>query len=385
MSLIQSFTKKQNVAIFILLIFATLEFFLLLRHKNPYVSDSYFYQHIMYEYMGRSFEKAYTKTIRQLPVNTLDEIEKNFYFNEETYRFVMTFFTKRPLYPFVASVIYRLVKNEFIAFLIPTFSAFFLFILATYSLFSKYFNHFFSIIGTALLVAFYPFLDLSTYFLTDTIAACFWLGQIVCIIYYCTSRQRKWLYLYILLLIVSLTNREQNVLLLFVCALTLIGTLVMENFRQYRIPAIHLFIGSFFIVFLYQSIIVFSHQRTLLDTIIYTQNHYGLKSQQLTGREILIKHFEAIVKSHWALARDLMQHHWWFLLSLLALFGMIYKFKQMQIFDLVILSSLVSSYMAIFLYPVLSYRYFYPAVVGIIFFAMKCLHLYFFSRPRRQI
>src|SRR4030042_6610424 len=104
-------------AITFLLIFASIQFFLILRHKSPYVSDSYFYKHIYYQIKGDSFEKAKNKIISQVNLEKADETTKNIFSNTASYRNSYSFFTKRPFYSFAATVLSIFSVSEYFSFL----------------------------------------------------------------------------------------------------------------------------------------------------------------------------------------------------------------------------------------------------------------------------
>ena len=120
-------------------------------------------------------------------------------------------------------------------------------------------------------------------------------------------------------------------------------------------------------------------QRSIIDTIIYTQNKYGLTNYQFTIAETLKFLANELKSAHFAFAKDLYQHHWWFTIFALGVSGMVLSFfrTKNRLLDVILVGSAVASYSAIFIYPVLSYRYFFPVLLSVIYFAMKSLEWFF--------
>src|SRR4030065_1472832 len=158
-----------------ILVFAVTQYLLIFRHKSPYLSDSYFYKHIFYEIKGDSFDLARQKVVSQVDLKGVDDITVNFFSNDEAYRNSLSFFTKRPLYPLLAAFVSLFASNEFLDFVIPVFVAYIASIILSFYIFRQGLYFFFAIFSTSLLISFYPFLDWSTYFLTDTNGFAFWL------------------------------------------------------------------------------------------------------------------------------------------------------------------------------------------------------------------
>src|SRR3990167_9768027 len=109
---IKSYYYKYG-ALFLLLIFSTVQYLLILRHKSPYLSDSYFYKHIFYQIKGDSYDLARQKVVSQVDLTSADEITINFFTKGEAYKNSLSFFTKRPLYPVSAAIISMFISNEF--------------------------------------------------------------------------------------------------------------------------------------------------------------------------------------------------------------------------------------------------------------------------------
>jgi len=370
---------SQHTAIVVLILFALVQFLLILRHKSPYLSDSYFYKHVYYEMKGDSFEEAREKILRQVDIEEADEISRNFYVNEDSYKNSLSFFTKRPLYPFIAVLISYFIKSEYISFLIPILIAYLGSVIISYFFFKKSLSFQFSIIATAFVVAFYPFLDWSTYFLTDTIGFFFWIIQLIFIYLYLKQRDKKFLFLFIMSLILSLMLREQSVLIIPLLIIMASSTLLVNRFNIYKDKLIQLLSFSTVIVMSYFAVSILLKQKSLLDTIIYTMNNYGLNTNTYTLGEILTYQKDQIIEAHVAFARDLVRHHWWFLLTFLSFIGIfkaIFIKKRISLIGLLLLSSAVASYIAIYLYPVLSYRFFFPVLITVVYFSIKFLEDY---------
>ncbi len=371
----QKLTPGTLVLSFVLL-FASAEFFLLLRHKSPYVSDTYFYKHQVYIYSGKDFNQAHDAVISQLDFTKLDEIEKNFYFDRKAYTRSLSFISKRPLYPWMVLILNSILQNEYLSLLLPVFVSYFLVILTFYHLCRLDMPWFYASMAIASFISFYPYLDLSTYFLTDTIGTAFWLGLLLSIYRYFETDKKTWLLIYASLLAISLLNREQNVLFLVVMGIMWLLLRFQNKSFKKRFKSIHkillvttVVIGVFVIVSLVLG------TRTLYDTIVYTQNQYGLLNNVYPLEKTLLFQLDRIIKSHIHLAKDLASRHWW---AVFLLFGAGYATvlllqRKMSLIDIMMFSSGLASYAAIFLYPILSYRYFFPVVASIIYFFIKML------------
>jgi len=367
-------------AIALILLFAIVQFFLILRHKSPYLSDSYFYQHIFYELKGENFDSAREKVKGIVDLKNADEIGKNIFENPQSYSSSYGFFIKRPLYPISAYLVNLLIPNVYLSFLIPVLAAYLGVIILAYYFSVRELGKTYGIATTALFISFYPFLDWSTYFMTDTIGAFFWLLQLFFIYKFIKTYTNKWLVLFAATLAISLLNREQNLLMV-----PLIGLFLALNW-VFKIPAknnnslVMLFGISVFVVSTFIATSAILGQKNILDTLVYTQNNYGLQNNSFTIKETLTYIFNSVKVDHIVFVRELVQHHWWFLLSVLSTLGvfktLFYK-KGRTLLGLLIFSSGVASYLSIFIYPVLSYRYFYPVLFTIIYFAMKFTKEYF--------
>lgn len=329
---------------------------------------------------GESFDEARENIITQVDKNKLDEITLNIFEDEKSYINSYTYFTKRPLYPFTANLLNILSFSEYYSFLIPVFLSYMGVIILVYYLAKEGLNYFFAIITTALFTAFYPFLDWSTYFLTDTIGALFWLIQIPFLYKYIVKKQDKYILLYAVVLIISLFNREQSTLMLPLLIIMLLLILLFDMKHRYAKPVIIAIKSTFIIIGLYLIILFVTNQRSIIDTILYTQNNYGLSSYNYSLTQSLNWVISQIVLGHKAFISDLIRHHWWSLFALIGLIGIIktlYSFKRIKIIDILLICSAVASYSAFFIYPVLSYRFFFPVLLTLIYFSLKTIKEYF--------
>lgn len=380
---------KYQLPLLLILSFAGLQFILILRHKSPYLSDSYFYKHIFYEIKGDTFNTARSKILSEIDISKADEVSKNLYLNESAYKNSLSFFTKRPLYPFIASLISYVISSTYVAFLIPVFISYIGSIILSSYFFSKALNYSFSIVATALLVAFYPFLDWSTYFITDTIGFFFWLSQLFFIYKYLTRGLKQYSHFFLICLPMSFFLREQSTLMLPILAMIYLHTSVNKSMELYRKPVLRLLLSTLLVVIIYLLIQKLTNQKNLIDTITYTMNNYGFYSYTFSITQIIAFHIKAVIRAHVGFIQDLLRHHWWFLFSTLSILGVFLEFvtkRKQSIISALILYSALSSYLAIFLYPVLSYRYFFPVLIAIILFSVKFFENYtnFIKRAKRE-
>lgn len=356
----KSAQKSVFLGLLFIILFASLQFILILRHKSTYVSDSYFYKHLFYQYKGYSFDEAYALIQSEIDLTGKDKIERNIFENKKQYQDSYSFFKKRPLYPLTATIFDTFLKNHYLAFLLPVFVAYTGTIIVTFYFFRKRFNIFLATLGALLFISFYPFLDWSTYFLTDTIGTFFWMLQLLFIYKFIISKNYKWGWAFLITVVISLFNREQSLLMLPV--LSLLAILLGNR----RILGLVLPLVAIFTLYIFISIL--TGQRSILDTIVITMNSYGLYDKTYNFGQIRNYLVSSYVISHVAFIRDLVSHHWWFAISFFALIGVAVNFRRSIPLDLIMIASAIGSYLAIFVYPVLSYRFFFPVVVSIIYF-----------------
>lgn len=370
-----------QIPLLVLLLIAGLDFILLLRHKSPYMSDSFFYKHMFYQMQGDTFTQAKAKILDNLKIEDLSEIEKNIFFNPEKYKYSLSRYWRRPLYPFVAYLLNSIFHNEYLAFIIPLFISYTGCILLTYLLFQFRFNSFWSTLGTALFVRFYPFLDWSTYFLTDTIGAFFWLMQIFLIFKYLQKPLRKFLILYFFLLLLSIFNREQSTLMVVVALLLFMGVRFFPMRKYLALPAKKILAVSFLFVILFLVVNEALQFPSLYDSWIYLESSFGYKSLEYSPSETIIFLIKSLIVLHQGLLMDLIRHRWWLVITLLGVIGFFRIFcqiKKPKLIDMVIGASAIASYVGLIIVPYLTYRYFYPTIIGIIYFSLVTLKWYFF-------
>lgn len=347
-------------------LYSALQFILILRHKSPYVSDSYFYNHIVYEFKGDTYHTSRNKVLSKVEINPIDKITQNIYFNSEQYQDSYGFFSKRPLYPFTVFLLNKLFDLE-TSMLLPVFVSYLGLILVSFAFLSKRLNLFWASFGTFTFMSFYPFLDWSTYYLTDTIGAFFWMLQIYFIYKLLSTKKNFWLLSFIIISIIALTNREQSLLMPVVSfALWTITKIKKDRLAKHILPVVF---ASVIISATYLVVSLKYFHKNLISTITYTMNDYGLLNNEFSSREILNYLINSYIKSHVALFNDLLAHHLWAVFALSSIIGVSMALKKIKIIDVIMIASALGSYLAIYLYPVLSYRYFFPLVISICYFA----------------
>jgi len=369
------------------LIITSLNFFLLLRHKSPYVTDSYFYNHIFYEFQGDSFNGAYKKILAKIDIDSFDEVGKNFFLNQDSYRYSLNRYIRRPFYPFVAYLLNLFVQNEYLAFTLPNFFSYTGCFILIYLLFRLRFDNFLSTFGTALFAGFYPFLDWSTYFLTDTIGAFFWLLQIYLIFKYVKNPKNSIFVAYVTSLVVSLFNRELAVLLFIVIWPMIIGFRKFEINKKTLILLKKLFIASIGISVVYLVINTILKQPSLYDSWIYLQSNFGYNSRHYSLTETMIFLINELIKLHKGLLMELIRHRWWATFTVLGLVGVFQTFfvyKKPKFIDTLMVFSSAVAYIGLIIVPFLSYRYFYPTIIGLIYFSLHAIQMLFAWQKREK-
>ena len=369
-----------SIPLCILLVLASLNFFLLLRHKSPYVTDSYFYTHMMYEFQGNSFDDAYRRVVGKIDITQFDAIGQNFFLNQDRYAYSLSRYIRRPLYPLTAYLINSVVHNEYIALLLPNFISYIGCFVLLYLLFQLRFGSFWATLGTALFMGFYPFLDWSTYFLTDTIGAFFWLLQIYLLFRYVNQPNNATFGMYIVLLLVSLLNRELGVLLFLVILPMIVNarTFTLDTKIVSRLKKLFVASGTVSLVYIVGN--TFLKQPSLYDSWIYLQSSFGYYAQSYTLTETMVFLVEALVRLHLGLMMELVRYRWWGLFTILGLIGVIQVFlvyKKPKFIDVLMLFSSAVAYIGLIIVPFLSYRYFYPTIIGVIYFALHAIRLLF--------
>lgn len=384
-------TRNKNnfyryAAFFILILFSALQFILILRHKSPYLSDSYFYKHIFYQMKGTtSYIQAKDKIISQIDLDRQDKITKKIFTDEDSYRYSYSFFTKRPLYPFIARIINVVIRSEYLALMTPVFLAYIGSVVLSFRLLKIDMSYFFAIFALSLFISFYPFLDWSTYLLTDTIGYFFWLLLLLYIYKFIDKGKSKHLILYTIFLIISLLNREQSILMLLLLILLYIFIVIFKQSEYMKKRLEKLIKGTLVIILAYIGISIIFNQRTIIESINYLQNNYSFFSNTYSLTEASEYLIKTVIFTHQAFIADLASHHWWSMLFFLGSAGMIktiFFSKRKQFGSLLIFSSGLASYSFVFIYPVLSYRFFYPTVLMFVYFASKFIFEFFEERKR---
>lgn len=373
------FRIKRLLPILFITLLATTNFLLLLRHKSPFVSDSNFYLHQYYRIQSYSFADSYKKVIAKIDMSQQDEISRNFYLNQSAYRNSLSFFERRPVYPLMAIVVNFIVNNDYVAFLIPEIIFFIVSISLVYKLSTTGLGWWWGVLVTVCFVSFYPFLDWSTYFLTDTIGYGFWLIQLYFCYQYLQKKQPRLLIFSLLAYAISLFNKEQGILFIFILVGLFIFSRKLPALKKSQQQIKNLLISYVLIAGIFFIFSAAIGQRSVLDRINYTHNQYGLYNQVFTLQEMVVWQMTSIVKAHQALVLDLFRYRWWLIFLILAsldIFRRLFSKQRFTLIELLILFSGVCSYIQI-LYPDFSYKFFYAAVLAVIYFATSYLKNYF--------
>ncbi len=364
------------ISLVILLIIATLEFVLLLRHKSPYLSDSYFYNHIYYQFQGYNYGDSHNKILKKIDDKKISDIEKNIFYNPDKYEYSLSRYLKRPLYPFSAYLLNIFTHNEYLSFIIPIFISYLGCITLIYLLFNARFEKFWATFGTALFIGFNPFIDWSTYFLTDTIGAFFWLLQLYMIFKYIKKPKSLTLSLYVLLLVISLFNREQSLLMCVTSLFILIIGRIFKLGKKTYHPLNKILLTSIAITVIYLIVNSLLKQPNLYDSWIYLESSFGYYSIHPSYVQTIKYILNQIAVLHVGLLMDLIRHRWWMTFTILGFVGAIQSFiiyKKPKLLDIIIIASSVSAYLGLIIVPFLSYRYFYPTIIGTIYFSIHAI------------
>lgn len=359
-------TSRQKSALLLLIFLSAVEFFLILRHKSPYTSDSRFYQHIVYSFQGNSYGQSQDKVLSGLNPDQLDLVSKNFFYNPLAYEKSLRFFTKRPVYPLTVAILNKIGLSESVSFIIPLVIAYLGTIIVAFTLMAAGLKPFPALVATSLLVAFRPFLEWSTYFQPDVIGSFLWLLMIRELYRYIFQTENSRLKYYVAILVISLFIKEQSLLMIIAAAIIWLFSQKPAAFRAFLVTSI---IGTTYI-----SVSIITNQATLFDTIKYLQNGYGLTDNSYTVIQTLSFMAKEILAAHRLLILDLGRHRWWLTIFILGIIGCCRRLcrpKKIKNIDLLFFASGISSYVAIFLYPSFSYKYFFPAVISLIYLAVK--------------
>ena len=378
---INNFQKyKNHLAIAFVLVFAALQFVLILRHKSPFLSDSYMYLHQFYQFKGDTFQDAYKKVTGMVNLQNSDEIEKNIFTNEQAYKNSYTFFEKRPLFPLVSSALDQLLNSQYLSMIIPPFVSYLGLFVVIYNLVKNSLTRLFATATVMLLASFYPYLDYSTYFLTDTIGAFFWFLLLFLVFKFTETSNKKWVVLYLEVFVLSLLNREQPVLFVIILALSYVFISKSKFTTAFKKNIRYLLALTLILSMMYFSLLQIFGARSLKETISYTQNRYGLYDNTYSNAQTVKYLVNSAIRSHKAAAIDLYRHHLWFAVFAISTFGvlgMFFRKTKKNIVDILMLTSALASYSFVFIFPDFSWRYYYPAIIGIIYFAARQTEQYF--------
>ncbi len=376
---VNSRTLIKYLPISILLVFAALQFILILRHKTPYLSDSYFYKQLYYQMKGDSYEKARKRIMGQVDLKNSDEITRNFFIKNESYDYSFSFFKKRPFYPAI-SVIISIFFTEYVSLILPIFISYIAIFILLFLLLKNFLNSFFLYLLLALLIAYYPFLDWSTYILTDTIGFVFWIIQLILIYQFINKGEKKFLIYYLVTLGVSFFNREESILMLPLSLILLCIYYFLGKSKLIIIRIRKIAFSTFALAFFYIFISFLLKERNFYETLLYNQNYFGLYHNNYSFSQTMNFVLKSIADVHVAFFKDLFTHHWWVLFSTIAFVGIIenvFIVKKKELMSFLIFSSGIASYLIIFIHPVFSYRYFYPILLMCLFFSVKFIQDFF--------
>lgn len=371
--------NRQNILLTFIVLFAFLQFFLLIRHKDPFISDSYFYEHVYYTHQGMDFNQAYNQVRSEIDFSKNDEITKQIFSNEDKYINSLTFFDKRPLYPFLAYLTSLIYKNNYLNMLLPVIISFIGTVLLVFLIVKKEKGLFFATLVTIFLLAFYPFLDWSTYFLTDTIGSFLWIFQLYLFYLYLKNNKRLYLISGFTIYILALINREQAILM--VPLFGLFGLLGMRfKYPKDKLKKIGLgLLGIIIISLIFVIISSVLGQKNLLDTFAYNQSNYGLNSTTVNSSTPLNFWMSSLIDFHIKLVNDLVTRHFTVVFLILGVLIVTYKLftNRLSLLDQLILSSTIASYLFVFFFPIFSYRYYYLTIIGVIYFFVMFLFDFF--------
>ena len=144
---------------------------------------------------------------------------------------------------------------------------------------------------------------------------------------------------------------------------------------------------SIAVVIAYLIINVILKQPTLYDSWIYLQSSFGYYDKQYTLTETISFLFVELIELHKGLIMDLIRHRWWATFSVLGLVGIFQSFliyKKPKFLDILMFASAVAAYIGLTIIPFLSYRYFYPTIIGLIYFSLYVIQR-FFSKQQNSL
>ena len=121
-------------------------------------------------------------------------------------------------------------------------------------------------------------------------------------------------------------------------------------------------------------------QPSLYDSWIYLESNFGYNPRYYSSKETTLFLFNALVNLHEGLLMELIRHRWWAAFTTLGLIGAFQTFfvyKRPKFIDILMFSSGGVAYIGLIIVPFLSYRYFYPTIIGIIYFALHAIQFLF--------
>ncbi|MDP2632248.1 MAG: hypothetical protein Q8P25_00805 [Candidatus Curtissbacteria bacterium] len=354
--------NKKILLLLILLSLATLNYLKTYRQNSPYKLDSFIYQHIFWQLNGNAYQQAKEKVFENKRVVT-DETVREIVGNESVYKNLYDLFPKRPLYPAAAFIINFITGNPTLAFALPPFVAYLGFITVFYFICPP---------GSLFLAFYNPLVLSSASFMPDTIAAFFWLLNLVFILKYFKSGKKLWLFLFIIFDVLSLFVREQSLLMLPFSLILLFSFRFSYKNKLLLKRSLNIALFAAFVTIVYHILLYLFSQKTFVDTILYLQSGYGLREQQYSLAQTLQFYFVSLIKSHIVFLQVLITYPWRLLFFLLALLGVRIAISDSKnrLVNYVMFTSGAASYLAIFAYPAPNPRYFFALVASIIYFAV---------------
>lgn len=263
--------------------------------------------------------------------------------------------------------------------LMPAFMGFVGTVLVSFLLIKKEKGLFFAVFGSSLLLAFYPFLDWSTYFLTDTIGSFLWLLQLYVFYQYLTSSSKLYFLVSLFIYGIALFNREQGILMLPVFVIFLTLAFIFKYPKAKKKAIFNQVLGVLIISILFIILSTILGHKTLLDTFAYNQTNYGLSNTTVNSSTTLNFWINSLIDFHTKLIDDLFSRHFTVIFICLALLTGSYKLikKKLTVFDQLIFSSTVAAYLFVFVFPIFSYRYYFLTIIGVIYFFVMFIFEFF--------
>lgn len=361
-----------NLLLFALLVFGFIKIVNSSFSESPYRLDSLFFKHIFYQFQGNSYDEARKKVLGNNPVNWQSEVILKNLYNDESYRQAFEFQIKRPFYPFMAFLISGLIKNEYLAFLIPVIVSSLGFVVFFYLIAKTTLKTVAAVIAGLLIFQFSPFVLASAQFMADMIGAFFWMVQLFLIFKFVKSGERVWIFVFGFVVGLSLLNREHSLLML---PLTVIAAFCLRFFFKDTVKARRLLILAgvcAIFVLIYVTISQVFGYKNFVDTIVYLQNHFGYFDFSFTFFQRIQFYFGYLIQANTVLLEGLIMKPWrlfFILLALLGIFRAVSDRKNREV-NTLFFASAIASYLAIFFYPWPNLRYFFPLAAAVLYFAV---------------